>query len=126
MFDFKYIMHHWRRMCDWYDEKFGDNCCDKCPLSGHNCGGIFEIEPDTDFESLAVKVDAWAKEFPEPVYPTWGEWFVSMGMLPDKWDDPIAGYIYVGCVPNLIRSRIPASVAQQLGIKPKEVVEGVL
>lgn len=124
MFDFKYIMHHWKRMCDWCDEKFGQNCCDHCPARHYNCGGIFEMEPDTDFEGLAVKVDAWAKEFPEPAYPTWRDALLQCGLLYKKIDNKGGAEI----VPNWpeMAKHIPADVAQPLGIMPKEAVEGVL
>ena len=70
--------------------------------------------------SIEKTIMAWAAEHPEPVYPTWGDWFVNRGMLPEKWDNLTSAYMDVGCVPKLIHSPIPADLAQKLGIEPKE------
>ena len=43
----------------------------------------------------------WAEAHPEPEYPTWVEWFNSMGGV--DCGEPI-----------------PADIAEKLGIKPKE------
>lgn len=68
----------------------------------------------------------WAAEHPEPVYPTWREWQHSM--FPDadvrispcefgsmdrfKCDDKT-------CT-ECMEQKIPADIAEKLGIKPKE------
>lgn len=62
-------------------------------------------------ERLEEMVMKWAAEHPEPVYPTWFEWFKTV--VPDEemlqrgmyWD-----------------MQIPADIAQKLGIEPKEGV----
>lgn len=118
MADFVQTMNDWKRMCASF------NYCEECPMEYEDewasvlCseGGIASAKPE-----IAERVIAkWAEEHLEPVYPTWGEWFVSRGMLPEKWDDLTSAYMNVGCVPTLIHSHIPADIAEKLGIEPKE------
>ena len=52
-------------------------------------------------EEFEHRVMEWAEAHPEPVYPTWGAWI--------KWQ---MGYD--------IKDRIPADIAEKLGIEPKE------
>ncbi len=69
---------------------------------------------------------SWAAEHPEPVYPTWGEWLISVGAarkiptgipfeLPDRRivDPPWETVVDTN-------THIPADIAQKLGIKPNE------
>jgi hypothetical protein len=60
---------------------------------------------------------AWATEHPEPVYPTWEQYLADLmtaDMKADKTDNP-------NSVENYMRkTRIPADIAQKLGIEPKE------
>ena len=58
----------------------------------------------------------WAAEHPEPVYQTWREWLLSVGVISpgvakDIWFD------YNG----RFNSPIPADIAQKLGLTPKVV-----
>lgn len=104
MSDFAQIMHDWRRMCKAYTTE--EDACVGCPLehiAEHGCGAIFEEEfaDVADWDFLDETVSVWAERNPEPVYPTWGEWFNSIGGV-DCGD------------------HIPADIAEKLGIKPKE------
>lgn len=51
----------------------------------------------------------WAEEHPEPVYPTWTEYFRMIGLFP-AW----SGHEILDHTP------IPADIAKQLGVEPKE------
>jgi len=61
-------------------------------------------------------VMAWAAEHPEPVYPTWGEWLIAIGIL--YRDDPRHAY----SISIKANTQIPADIAEKLGIEPKEDV----
>ena len=63
----------------------------------------------------------WAAEHPEPVYPTWGEWFVERGDLTENWQELKVENKYGGkCVIGMFYQPIPTDIAQKLGIEPKE------
>ena len=55
----------------------------------------------------------WAAEHPDPVYPTWGEWLVKMGVAE-------IGSGMLGIQPAIAEQPIPADIAGKLGVKPKE------
>ena len=116
MAEFVDVLRQFDRMCK------SNAGCFNCPL--HEPDGVSDRCSIgafiNDSERIEREVMSWAAEHPEPVYPTWGEWFVSRGMLPEKWDNLTSAYMNVGCVPNLIHSPIPADIAQKLGIEPKE------
>lgn len=102
MAEFVQTMKDWRRMCKVYTTD-DESCCDGCPVADfreHGCGAIFEMEDSTDWQKYADTIMEWANEHPEPVYPTWWDWFAAGGL---DQDDPI-----------------PADIAQKLGIEPKE------
>lgn len=108
--DFVQTMKDWRRMCQYMSEEYGDKSCDRCPLEG--CAAIYEDNWEMDYADVKNKVGAWAAEHPEPVYPTWADWFRQIGIAPrtqsvfHKW----------------LLEPIPADIAQKLGIEPKEDV----
>lgn len=52
----------------------------------------------------------WDADHPEPVYPTWVEWFREMGVVSPKQE-----YFH-----DWLLKPIPADIAQKLGIEPKE------
>lgn len=119
MAEFHEVMRQWGRYCKGYTENHNDDC-DGCPFEINGSCNSYAKDNAQYAEQIEKHVMAWAAENPEPVYPTWGEWFVSRGMLPDKWDDLSSAYMHVGCVPNLMHRTIPADDAQKLGIEPKE------
>jgi hypothetical protein len=79
-----------------------------------------------DVESIAREVEKWTAEHPEPVYPTWGEWLISVGAarkiptgVPFEFKDGrIADSPWETVVD--VNTHIPADIAQKLGIEPKE------
>lgn len=59
---------------------------------------------------------SWAAEHPEPVYPTWGEYLASIGVMKPAQPDKA----YEVWFTQLYSTNIPADIAQKLGIEPKE------
>lgn len=117
MSDFVQTVKDWKRMCGTF------NSCDACPLDAEDdwasvlCseGGIMSARPEI-VEKVIAK---WAAEHPEPVYPTW-EMYLAERMTADMRDgkthNPQSVEEYMR------RTRIPADIAEKLGIQPKEGV----
>lgn len=118
MAEFVQTMKDWRRMCMAMEKLRPDDSCCGCPLEGYGCPAIYEEDSSyVDYADVEKNVTAWAAEHPEPVYPTWGEWLESFGVVEvTKAKDRI---ITVMMKPELLNS-IPADIAQKLGIEPKE------
>ena len=120
-----------------------DSCCG-CLLEGYGCPAIYEEDSSlVDYADVEKNVTAWAAEHPEPVYPTWGEWLESFGVVEvTKAKDRIitvpqypTWYEYLFNVTRgenkwpvddhefcrwLDTTPIPDDIAQKLGIEPKE------
>lgn len=81
----------------------------------------FGFERPREFEQRVMQ---WAAEHPEPVYPTWGEWFAEQGELSANWKDlrvvSCSGKSSTGVI-GLLYNEIPADIAEKLGLQPKEV-----
>ena len=114
--DFTTIMKQWRRMCDWSEDMHGEECCDFCPVKG-KCGAIYEVDNATDWSECEQIIIEWAQSHPEPIYPTWGEWFVQNNMLISGWDS--ATNIFTRLI-TLMNTSISPSIAKKLSISPKE------
>ncbi len=123
MAEFIEIMRQARKMCIAQED------CQNCPIwdtakSFCRLGAACESD-DGVTESVVM---AWAAEHPEPVYPTWNEWYKKS--FQDAYYDGkrICPRIFGGgescdsendC--DKCRDRpIPANIAEKLGIKPKE------
>ena len=117
------VMKQAKRMC----KAFSDGHCSECPIGNADvleCG--ITVMSEMDCEDVEHRVMQWAAEHPEPVYPTWREWQKSMfpdadirispcefgGMDRFKCDDKT-------CT-ECTEQKIPADIAEKLGIKPKE------
>ena len=124
MAQFTEVMRQVRRMC----ESFSDGNCSECPIGDANaleCGITATSEMDCkDVERLVMQ---WAAEHPEPVYPTWDEWQNSV--FPDAEIDitpcTFGSRDRLNCKENRVcaecmEQKIPADIAEKLGIKPKE------
>lgn len=90
---------------------------DQCPLYDIDdapCEWI-NVTEKIPTKKIEDAVMAWAAEHPEPVYPTWAQYFnkiiISNGRKPLLTDTEL---LKVVCTP------IPADIAQKLGIEPKE------
>ena len=129
MAEFLEVMRQAQKFCDTYK-------CDDCPMADHvdMCGLIHSKYRKAgfllEFEQIVMQ---WAKEHPEPKYPTWEEWqrenfpealyalctryFVAKDALENIIEEKCC---CINC--SECRARpIPADIAKKLGIKPKEV-----
>ena len=111
--EFVQTMKNWRRMCNFMEEKYGNDSCDKCPLKG--CSAIYEDDGELDYPDIEKKVSAWAAEHPEPVYPRWIDWLADVGLIINTADHYAFNF-------TAAADHIPADIAEKLGIEPKESV----
>ena len=91
-------------ICGYVHE--GDSAPARCP----QCNA-----PDIKFNEQKEGM-AWAAEHPEPVYPTWGEYLASIGVMKPVQHDKA----YEVWFAQLYSTNIPADIAEKLGIAPKE------
>lgn len=123
MGEFLEVMKQKKRMCEKY--KDGGICqsidYNICPLKGHElCSKpitLINVDKIQEGEEIIMR---WAAEHPEPVYPTWGEFLVSVKAIYEKWDDHINDYDNAEYAVKALRKPIPVDIAQKLGIEPKE------
>jgi hypothetical protein len=115
MAEFQEVMGQWKRMCDTYTTEDAATCCKGCRMAGRGCGAIYE-DDNADFDVIEREVMAWAKENPEPVYPSWGEWLTQIGVMGRTFTEMENPYFAMA----KSVAPIPAHIAQKLGIKPKE------
>ena len=118
-YGFAEVIRQWKRLCDYMDALYKDQCCEKCTLKDYNCGGIFEMSAGCDWDGMALKIMAWAKENPEPVYPTWWKYLCMIGVIPDELGDKTLGE---ATVYSLMNTNIQSDIAEKLGIEPKAEV----
>lgn len=111
------------RMCDAYD-------CDHCPITYESVLCALASDKDLTYgviKKFESKVMQWAKDHPEPRYPTWEEWHTKnfpdvIGNLTPCTFAPISELRCAETNCRACRSRpIPADIAKKLGIRPKEV-----
>lgn len=124
MSEFAETMHQARRMCAAH----GGMCsANDCPLNNEDADAC-RLLPDHAGEGYVdverVIMD-WAKEHPEPVYPTWEEGWKQL--FPDAKNTPcpdcfgieyrVPECAYLSCA-DCKSHPMPADVAEKLGIKP--------
>lgn len=126
MAEFVELMRQKERLCKWVRKNGG---CNSCPIEDIWCEqSIFDIEMVRKTEEIVMQ---WAKEHPEPVYPTVMEWQRSIyrGVEVEVihpcqlWNctDRIGSSKcreYTLCTTCAANERIPPDVAEKLGIKP--------
>lgn len=116
MAEFSEVMTQFARLCDYYSQ----NGCHGCPVDeeGFNCACEKQGCSKSSAEELEAIIMSWAAEHPEPVYPTWSEWLVQMGVFPPMMStNPIKA---MDAISSGVCKPIPADIAQKLGIEPKE------
>lgn len=102
--------------------------CGKCPagrLRSEN--GVCLVRRIANVDNCEEQIEglkAWAKEHPEPVYPSWDEAWKNLFPGAVKAPCPRAFFgcecmVDIGCAKCGSRP-IPAEIAEKLGIKPKE------
>ncbi len=69
---------------------------------------------NTDWRLLEEKVDAWAAENPEPLYPTWLDYLHTVGLVTKTENCTPYGFDF-----TKVMKPIPADIAEKLGLKPK-------
>ena len=79
-----------------------------------------EMFTDDHIANIEKEVMKWAAEHPEPVYPTYGEWFVEHGDLVDGWQCNTNAVWTANTARGIFMKPIPADIAQKLGIEPRE------
>ena len=112
MAGFQEVCKHLKRMC----ERYGNNCI-KCPLDDKDFCDLSAGDRTAETYKKAEEIImSWAAEHPEPKYPTWGEYLASIGVMkPAKLDEA-----YEVWFTQLYSTKIPADIAEKLGIEPKE------
>lgn len=111
MADFMQTMKGWKRMCNAMGQEDEYNACEKCELSSFGCPAIYEEECDNaDWKHVENVVAKWVAKHPEPVYPTWVEWFREIGLAPRDQK----------CFHDWLLKPIPADIEEKLGLQPKE------
>ena len=119
MAEFQEVMAHFKRMCEYNQHK--QECPMGCIMSDMNrpqCMREAFEKPKTTEKTIM----AWAAEHQEPVYPMWCEWLADKGVV-DVARMPVdySGGIVTEIKPSgKMYARIPADIAQKLGIEPKE------
>lgn len=124
MAEFQEVARHWKRMCSRY---WTITSCHGCPIAEHE--GAYEAcsAYETDVVKMEELVMDWAAEHREPVYPTWEEWLLDNGVFePDnvlingKCRFYMEGKPVLNIPTKKIYDRIPADIAEKLGLEPKE------
>ena len=108
MAEYTEVIKQFKRMCWYYSRDKEQKSCSICK-SYPNCniGQCRKIafEQPSCFKDIVM---AWAAEHPDPVYPTWGQYFRRYYGL-----EYCKGH-------EMLLENIPADIAQKLGIEPKE------
>lgn len=111
--EFQEVIEQFKRLCDSANQD-----CSSCRLGNMSCSIKDIVDNSVEFEK---RVMSWAAEHPEPIYPTWEEYFVSKGLLKPYWNEngtaPYDMYKYAELA---LSNTISTDIAQKLGIKPKE------
>ena len=112
MAEFVDVIHHTKRIC-----KSVNGHCEKCLLGAFSCpnNARFDSTDEQKFIDFANAVMAWAAEHPEPVYPTFREWLISIGVIGQMSTHSVIA-------DKLAMTPIPADIAEKLRIEPKEGV----
>lgn len=109
MAEFQEVIEQWKRRCEHCEKH--ENV--KCDINGYVCGGFDQMRQYINPEFIERDVMSWAAKKPKPVYPTWMEWLAAN--VPGVDADSIYEAVRV-----LNRTRIPADIAQKLGLEPEE------
>lgn len=123
MSEFTEIMRQAKRMCAGGGGMCGAN---NCPLDNGYACHLLPDHDGEDYNEVERIIMDWAKEHPEPVYPSWEEGWRQL--FPETCHVPCPNnYGPEYRVPNCMtdapctacKSRpMPAEVAEKLGIKP--------
>ena len=127
MAEFQDVIIQMKRMCAHFSPT-----CNGCKLCMGKGTSEFCGEEPKDIRSHPALVEAavmrWAKDHPEPVYPTWEEWLQSVGVMEssDGLLRRIKGQLLIDGIPAhavptaKVLQPIPADIAEKLGLQPKD------
>lgn len=120
MAEFQEVMKQKNRLCKRF---FGQ--CASCPLIQFTTC----LNPESDaLPAYEAVIMSWAKENPEPKYPTWIEWQQKMfpnatnAICPKEYMSKEEAHCNGSTCYDCRRQRIPDEIAVKLGLK-KEVIE---
>jgi hypothetical protein len=122
MAEFAEIMRQARRLC----AANGGMCIQRnCPLDNGEACRLLPDHDGEDYNEVERIIMDWAKEHPEPVYPSWEEGWRQL--FPDAKSTPcpecfglkysVPECAYLAC-PDCKSNPMPAEVAEKLGIEP--------
>jgi len=116
MAEFQEVCKQWRRMCR--DGSKDYSCADCKMYSSIDESVCRGIPNEDDAKVIESFVMSWAAEHPV-VYPTWAD-YISTLVIKDICTGKISGPDTV--LTYAMKTRIPADIADKLGIEPKEDV----
>lgn len=127
MSEFSKVMHEWHRMCDCFFNGTFWTCDENCSLYDYTvCSKPQEKYPvplemtQELADEIAQTIMIWAKENPEPVYPTFAEWLNSIGVAISDRPFPSPNIpVPVLQVNEKMFEPIPEKLAKKLELKPK-------
>ena len=118
MAEFVQTMKDWRRMCKEYSR------CGDCPLYKYDplkCGRSVQhteqLLDNLDYSIVEEVVNKWAEKHSEPVYETWFEYLLRIGVIPKNAP---AGGEYHWIVESIKHKHISNDIAESLKLHPKE------
>ena len=110
--EFVEVMRQWGRYCKGYTENHNDDC-DGCPFEINGSCNSYAKDNAQYAEQIEKHIMAWAAENPEPQYPTFREWLISLGIIGQMSTHSVIA-------DKLAMTPIPAEIAEKLGVEPKE------
>lgn len=125
MAEYNDVIKQFKRMCRYTNHSGLPN---ECPLycKGHGCNishcRLLAFE-DKKFQNVVM---SWAADHPEPVYPTWGDYLLSIGVvkiIPDGIPAELPNGDIVEPPKSFyvdLNANIRSDIAQKLGLQPKE------
>lgn len=119
MAKFQIVAKEIERLCKTYQDKCRT---DECPLYYEDLCYALSMSHIHDYDAgrLEGVVMRWSEEHPEPVYPTWGEWFVEQSGFVKEWKNATNPAWEASIAIAMFRMPIRADIAEKLGIEPKE------
>lgn len=124
MAEFQEVMRQWKRRCEHCDAKEDA----RCYVHGYTCEAFNKMKDCTNFKFVEEDIMKWAEEHPEPVYPTWREWLIKLGIVSFDVDFRALLDTRPTTLANTVKAYIneegskpiPADIAEKLGLQPKE------
>ena len=114
-YNFNDVMREWKRMCEYMEEKYKDDCCSYCKLG--TCGAIWEMER-SDWDLIGATIMRWAEDHPVPQYPLMINVLEEYFGMDLKKMPPLNEETWIW---NWLNThQIDVENAKKLGIKPQE------